>query len=328
MRKIWLLKLVPGMPYGRLISCGTIFTLLYLYFYFGTTADIQSPAVGLFFCLIIAYIIPVFSFITEKSLQAFDELQPIITLTSEEFERLRRSVDHRSMAWFFTSTGLGLILAFAHLWLMEGLSVDVLKNMTGQSEALIGLSGIIIIWVVMTTVIFALLGNAILLATLGARHLQIKILETGKLLPIARVAVFSTLSLIGALAFFPVMILDSEITLVALLPGLIATAAPIIVLLVVPVWPVHKRILALKNRELIAINKELDSRTCDSVNVLTDYALLENLVPILMFRREVAGISTWPFDIGALTRLGFYLVIPPLTWVAAALIEKLLDQIL
>ena len=39
-------------------------------------------------------------------------------------------------------------------------------------------------------------------------------------------------------------------------------------------------------------------------------------------------MSTWPFDTGALTRLSLYLIIPPLTWAGAALIERLVDSAL
>jgi hypothetical protein len=38
--------------------------------------------------------------------------------------------------------------------------------------------------------------------------------------------------------------------------------------------------------------------------------------------------SKWPFDMPTLTRLGLYLILPPLTWVAAALIENLVEKLL
>ena len=55
--------------------------------------------------------------------------------------------------------------------------------------------------------------------------------------------------------------------------------------------------------------------------------MLEQIVPLLNYQREITGITTWPFDVSALVRLGLYLVIPPLTWVGAALIERIVDQI-
>jgi hypothetical protein len=39
-------------------------------------------------------------------------------------------------------------------------------------------------------------------------------------------------------------------------------------------------------------------------------------------------VPEWPFDIGLLARLLLYLILPPLTWVGAALIENLVDSVL
>ena len=55
---------------------------------------------------------------------------------------------------------------------------------------------------------------------------------------------------------------------------------------------------------------------------------LTRLNDLLAYRREIAGVSEWPFDLGAMSRLGLYLVIPPLTWVGAALIENLVETLL
>ena len=41
----------------------------------------------------------------------------------------------------------------------------------------------------------------------------------------------------------------------------------------------------------------------------------------------MAEVSSWPFDLGNMTTIAFYLVIPPLTWAGAALIEKLVDLV-
>jgi hypothetical protein len=42
--------------------------------------------------------------------------------------------------------------------------------------------------------------------------------------------------------------------------------------------------------------------------------------PYLVYRREIAAVHEWPFDAGIATRLAFYLIIPPATWLGAALI--------
>jgi hypothetical protein len=62
--------------------------------------------------------------------------------------------------------------------------------------------------------------------------------------------------------------------------------------------------------------------------LLNDAGELDAVNRLLLYRREVQQVSEWPFDMLALTRLGLYLILPPLTWVAAALIENMVDKLL
>jgi hypothetical protein len=57
-------------------------------------------------------------------------------------------------------------------------------------------------------------------------------------------------------------------------------------------------------------------------------AALGELNAQLSLRREIREVSEWPFDFSVLTRLLLYLIIPPLTWIGAALIEVLIDAAL
>ena len=280
---------------------------------------------GLFFSLIIAYIIPVFSFITEKTIQAMDDLRTHMKLGDDRFFTLRNSIDHKSILWTCTTIGTGVALAFMHLLILGSSPIDVLLGILEVPATLTDFVGILLIWTVMTTVIGSLTANATFFARLGRDEVKIRILETSNLLPFARVAVISTLALIGALAFFPLLFLDEQAQLYTALPGMLATGLPMVILFVVPVWPVHKRILEAKNRELEVIRKELEHKSRYLDNPAKDPSEIEQIVPMLNYRREISSISSWPFDIGNLTRLALYLVIPPLTWVGGALIEKLLD---
>lgn len=43
--------------------------------------------------------------------------------------------------------------------------------------------------------------------------------------------------------------------------------------------------------------------------------------------RLIRAISEWPFDTAVMTRLGFYLINPPMTWVGAAMLENLVENL-
>jgi hypothetical protein len=322
LRKIWLLRLVPGIRYGRIISSVLIFSLLFVFFSLGTTGTISIGSTALFFCMLSAYIIPVFSFITEKSLLALDELRPFVDLGEPEFDSLRSSIQHQTSSAAMTNLLFGLFFSVGHIWLLHN------PDLMFLSSTLISYMGVVIIWILMTTVIGVLIGNARTFARLGKDHVHIKILETRNLAPFARVAVSSTLVLIGALAFFPIIFLDDEASLVSILPAVLATCAPMLILLIVPIWPIHKRILAVKKRELDAISNEIQKTAGQLTSLVTDTNVLQRIVPILNYQTEISKISSWPFDVGAVTRLGLYLIIPPLTWVGAALMEMVLDKLI
>ena len=48
-------------------------------------------------------------------------------------------------------------------------------------------------------------------------------------------------------------------------------------------------------------------------------------MPLLALRREVLNTPEWPVDLSLLARLSLYLIIVPLTWIGAALIENIVD---
>jgi hypothetical protein len=111
---------------------------------------------------------------------------------------------------------------------------------------------------------------------------------------------------------------------VAFVPGLIATVIPMIVLALLPIWPLHRR-LGLAKRALL---DDVDARIAVAPAAGSGPLAIATLGPLLAWRREIKALPDWPFDIGIVGRLAFYLIIPPLTWVAAALIQHFVEQIL
>ena len=70
----------------------------------------------------------------------------------------------------------------------------------------------------------------------------------------------------------------------------------------------------------------LIARCRDAGNGRDEAQRIEYLNPYLVYRREIASVHDWPFDTGIATRLAFYLIIPPLTWICAALIDVAVER--
>lgn len=276
-----------------------------------------NQSTQLFFSFSFAYIVPVFSFIIERTEHYVECLRSSSALPDEEFQILKDSLSQRSIGWVIATVSFSLLLAFGQLTMIWGSPTLVLSSLV---ESLSSASATVItflLWIVMTTVITVLIDNARTLAKFGRDHLAVSVLNRRNLLPFGDVAVISTLALIGTLAFYPLMMIDGART-EAVLPGLLATG----------LWPVHKRLMAMKRAELDLVAMNIEAESGKGTSPAGDFDLLQRIMPLLSYQRELNQMSTWPIDMGSMSRLSLYLIIPPLTWVGAALIENLVDGFL
>jgi hypothetical protein len=326
--RIWLLKLVFRFPFGGLLSGVLIFTVLYGLFRIFADFAVVGIYSTLFLCGMVAYIIPVFALIVDRSVLAFDALASLLDASPEQRSQWRRSLDHRSTSWTVTITALGLGMGLAHMMILHFASSGSPADIYDNGSALMSAIGTLLIWLTMTTVISALMSNALLFFRLGRDHLRIDLLNARELVPLAWVAVISTLSMIGAQALFVLLIIDANARMESVLPGFLATTIPMVPLFILPIWSAHRRLKVAKSEELNAIRTRLEQAREGLDTALEEPVKLAQLNDLLSYRREIMGVSEWPFDLGAVSRLGLYLIIPPLTWVGAALIENLVETLL
>jgi hypothetical protein len=323
--EVWLLKLVLPGRYGRWLTSASIFVLLYgSYSLLGVFDTPQPSGAPLFFCVVLAYIIPIYHYITERSRDELTSLQAVLTLDAAATAAVAHRISHKRRSWHVWVACIGLLFGIAHYLVVSG-SQGFLPTsfFDGARNAALFL-GSQAVWLVMTFAVAGLLDNAIVFARL-AKQADIDLLNTARLTPFARVAVFSTLAVIGAQASFPLMLIEGDAGAWAFVPGLVATGGPMILLFALPVWPIHRALTGAKRIRLVELNHAI-SQTPEPDLAQPD--TLERLNALLAFRREIQQVSEWPFDVSVVTRLGLYLIIPPLTWVGAALIENLVETLI
>ncbi len=326
---VWLLKLVFQFPYGGWLSGALIFLVIYSAFWAFAETSKVGALVTLFLSGMVAYIIPVYRLIIRRSEQAYDALEPLLDADAARKRQWRQSLGHRSISWVIISTGIGLSMGLMHSAVLEiERGGTVATTFSNSASTTVAALATIAVWVTMTTVISSIISNAWLFYKLGRDHLRINLLNTHDVVPLAWVSVASTLSLIGAQALFALLIFDPGAGFETVLPGFMGTAIPMLPMFLLPIWSVHKRLQLAKASELQAINQLLGELTDDEESPLTQPDELPRLNELLSYRREIAGVREWPFDLGAVSRLGLYLIIPPLTWVGAALIENLVENLL
>ena len=313
MNRLWVLRLVPDVASGRWLAALAAFTIMAAAL--ASSGELFSSDGGfsgyveLFFCVIVAYIIPVFHYITARTEQDFDAVSQILDLDDEERASLRLGITHKSWRWVLLNLSIAVSLWMLQSWLLAGSS--------GLEQA-VQASAPLVVWVTMTCVIHALIDNAVLFRRL-VKRVAVDIYDSRVLKPFGSMAVSSILAVVGAQASFSIMWLGDTTDAWTTIPGLIPTTIALAYLFFAPVWPLHEAMRAAKNEELAKLQDRINEAVARDRD---DYA---QLVPLLALRREVHSTNEWPVDLSLLARLALYLVIVPLTWIGAALIENIVD---
>lgn len=325
----WPHHLVFNFAYGRWCTVFVLFLTIYLFFHLaGAMTRIREEAIPLFFCFVIAYIIPASHYVSAQTLAAFDSLKPSLNLSEAELADIRESLERVPVKSQIRTLAVGLLAGISHDYLLltsQGGLWETLQLLDGRNIAIMLVA--IFTWCLLSTVIFFLIGNVRVFAKLAKNHVRIDLLNGADLYGFARVAVYSTLILMGALASFPLLLLEEETNYLSVVPGFLATSLPMVFIFLVPLLPIRKRLRERKAGELQSIQDRIRQLAKNENNLLENSAALQQLQPLLDYRREIRQVKEWPFDSPAFFRLLFYLFIPPLTWVGAALIERLVDTV-
>jgi len=323
--RLWVLALVPPVTGGRWISAAGIFAVLlgivaYAGVFLEGSEEFSAWPVALFFCAILAYIIPIFHYITARTEAAFVELEQQLPENASALERMRTGIARKSATWTLLNLGYGIGMWLLQSWLLTGSFEIMLHTVALGGVDLLMVVMPLAVWLVMFAVTAALIDNARLFQRLSAK-VSIDLLDTTTLNPFGSMAVSSTLAVVGAQALFPIMWLGSETDPWTTIPGVAMTTVALVYLFAAPIWPVHKALRAAKQRELKRLRSQINATRQAGHDAATD----ASLTPLLVYRQEIANAAEWPFDISIVARFGLYLVIVPLTWIGAALIENLVD---
>jgi len=329
MHRIWLLRLLLPIRFSRLLSGLQISIILLILFLWGTDNSAHTEgAPYLFFSAIIGYSIAVFSYITDKCRQALIELRPSLQLTDEEFDEQLGRIGYCRPHEAVLALLIGLAGGIPHIILLSDSVEGLFQEFLTDIHTFTAFTGTLLVWIVLATMSFFLVRYATLFSRLGKHSVQIDILNNRPLVPFSHVATILSLSLIGSMALFPLMFLEQTSIFVSMVPGLIGLGMPMIAIFIIPIWPVHRRLTEAKEVELTGVNRRIaEIRKGESLNSLND-ATLARLNPLLLSRREILNAPVWPFDAGSLTQITLYLVIVPLTWAGAALLEMAMESFL
>jgi hypothetical protein len=185
---------------------------------------------------------------------------------------------------------------------------------TGQTTLLdlVFVTQSIILWIVISDVT-AWRVNVSYSVSLLAKKMNVDVYNVDKFKPIARMATLDVLFVAGAMAFMPLQSPDAEFRIWNYQAGFIVGTLSAIFLFLVPLTGARERIQTLKKQKLDQLRNTLAQIPADDISRLETQ---------LSHIDRVSDVADWPIDLKLISRVIGYVIIPPVAWFGAALVEK------
>ena len=176
-----------------------------------------------------------------------------------------------------------------------------------------------LLWTVMLPALWRLIRLSSFVFRFGRDDVRIDFGDLRELGAFADIGIRHLLLIALGLTVIPMQaILTGPLEPADFLPALIVTVPVALIAVILPMWGIHSAMAAAKHRELERLTATLQASARDS----------DRFLLLSMYRQQIADVSEWPLSGRSAARVLFYVVIPPLAWVAAALVQDLVSNVL
>lgn len=253
--------------------------------------------------------------------RAFDRLRPLLNLGDPERQAFRDRLTPDAQALLIVALIGGAV----------GVALDLLPYVFDLGSR----TQVSVLGVPFMFLLFALLGMMTLITTrqsqvfheVGRLHIEADLLDLGSLSP------FSSLGLTNAGFWFTGSALASFLVtsdavgwLVALV--IVATLGLGVAALILPSRGLHGRLQDRKREELARIRDAIASERAGLFSATDGSSPASRMPALLAYEARIEGVREWPFDTTTLSRFGLFLLIPLVSWIGGALVERAVDAAL
>jgi len=319
-RQSWILRLnsLKWMTPFRIFMLGTII--------FGPLSlAAETPILT---AAMLAYLLGISNYLINKQELELRRLRPYVSCDDGVFRNIEYSLRHHRRVYLIVAWLAGPIIMLVVNYNSPGVT-----QFRGGGQlsfyAIWGLSLASLFWITLIQVLTIFLTNAMSISNLGLMLGKIDLLDTGALVPFARIGIRNLLIFVGGYALIPLMFFDGTQYSQAVMVSLAITGPIAIALLVLPMYRVRMRIGEEKDRELNRIQVAMHgNHEALSDSPISRDAATISFTGLILYLQMVQDISEWPLDFPVVVRLSLYIVIPLLTWFGAALAERLVDLVI
>lgn len=256
---------------------------------------------------------------TQQELRA---LRPVLGLSQDELEGLARSL--ASCTWRRLAAFLG-VAALLTLFFQQRNSGRLTQILESPSVAdfwllVCGTTA----WTVTLIAVWFALRNANAFRRLASDVERLDPFDIDPIRPFGRFGLRIALYMMGGVAIFEACGVFLEPSVLGGPRILIASTAVVFaaIIFLLPTWGIHQQQRRRKADLLQQVQGKLAA--CPEPKD----GVLRPLLDLLDYRDRIRRINEWPFETSEVLRLALYMVLPVASWVAAALVQHLLDRLL
>jgi len=281
--------------------------------------DIGNMTNSAYFTFTIGYLVFITRIIQNSHSRGYEKLLKHATLSEEEKEAARLYFQDQKLAWQETLFSLGIGALHSYLavfrFLFNGtLDFPIYYTFRGLS--------VIILWWVIWQAASTFIRNMTKMNILS-KSIEIDLINLDKFMPLTSAGVLSILAFMGTYSLL--FLQGINISDIAN-PAIIALIPTIFWMLLTPLKGLRKRIGLAKESEIKLLDKAIDGdkealkqtrigNNLDNINV----------VDLMTYKKLIANTFEIPVNIPTASRFVFYLIIPFLTWIAASIVDKIID---
>lgn len=262
---------------------------------------------GLAFVGVLAFTATHLRFAKLATARGLAALRPAVAVSDADYEaHVHRALYGRGRVEA-TLLGVSVLITLA---LFLSPPRDLLAAAAGRPASALLIAYLIATYVVqgwlLLTLIYTAIRSVIGLGALARCPLGVNVFDTANLAPFSRLSLFFSLSLIGPV-LIPLVLLGPPRQAGFLIAGLALLS---LLLLFIPLWGVHRQIVAAKattlghlGAQLMAIQKELQGTSAAPGGTEALRGLAERTELLMELRKHVLGSPNWPFqNLGAALR--------------------------
>ncbi len=217
----------------------------------------------------------------------------------------------------------GIVFAAGFMYLVDDSVRDLVTRGRFTSDGLLSVVFVPFTFFLTTRVTFFTMTFLVRLTEAAKKSLEVDLLAPERLAPLGRAGLHGSLLFVGAAALASLSVVIGGSAIQYLIIATLVVSATLAFLY--PVRGASGRIRAAKQQALARIREEIRG---DRERMTNDPAAAGRLPGLLAYEARIERVSEWPFDSPTLARFGLLLLLPLLSWLGGALVERALDAVL